>query len=37
MAQDTYAEFDAFVADERFRAGDQPADLILAFAAEGAA
>ena len=36
LADDVHAEFDAFVADEHRRAGDELADLMLALAAKGA-
>ncbi len=36
LANDVVAEFDAFVADEHRRTGDQFADLMLALATEGA-
>ena len=36
LADDVHAQFDAFIADEYGRAGNQLADLVLALAAEGA-
>src|SRR5581483_11799737 len=36
FTDDVHAEFDAFVADEHGRSGDQLADLVLALAAERA-
>ena len=36
LADDVHAQFDAFIADEHRRAGDQLADLVLALAAERA-
>ncbi len=36
LADDVHAQFDAFIADEHGRAGDQLADLVLALAAERA-
>ena len=36
LADDVHAEFDAFIADEDRRTGDQLADLVLALAAERA-
>src|SRR6185312_3883193 len=36
LADDVHAQFDAFIADEYRRAGDELAHLVLALAAEGA-
>src|SRR5271170_266154 len=36
LADDVHAQFDAFIADEHRRAGDELADLVLALAAERA-
>ena len=36
LADDLHAQFDTFIANEHGRAGNQLADLVLAFATEGA-